>query len=509
MKLSDFLKPISVLQKTNWGRSENAEVKGIAYHSKKVEPGTLFVALAGVKTDGKKYITEAIQRGAMAIVLEGSFAPDVSIPQILVPNAREALAQMSAFLFSNPSQNLKLFGVTGTNGKTTLTYLLESFFSSTPDCAGVIGTINTRYGQKIIPASHTTPESRDLQEILASMVKEKVTHVAIEVSSHALDQNRVTGLDFDAALFTNLTQDHLDYHASLEEYFKAKEKLFTLYLHQSSKKEKIAVINCDTDYGKRLWKDCENLSFTKWSYGFDKTHDIFPKKFSLSALGIEASLQTPKGELLIKSPLLGKFNLENIMAAVGVGLFFGLSREKIEKTFQNFSKVPGRLERVEDNAGRHIFVDYAHTPDALKNVLQTLGELKKKKIITVFGCGGDRDPTKRAPMGEIAASLSDISIVTSDNPRTEDPKKIIDQVLTGITKTKKTHFVEPDRKKAIEMAIRLSEKDDIVLVAGKGHEDYQIIGETKFHFSDQEIIKSSLPAESGRVRERVNAFNLK
>ena len=487
MKLT---KLISSLQSPDIRGADNMEVSDICCHSKKISPGSLFVAIPGFVADGRNYVPDAVKAGASAVVFEGEFFDNLRATQIRVSGARLALAQLSAAWFEHPTDGLYLAGVTGTNGKTTLTYLLEAVFQAAGKKTGVVGTVNARFGSTILEAGQTTPESRDLQEIFSRMKKEGVTHAAIEASSHAIFQGRVAECSFDSCVFTNLTQDHLDFHKTMEEYYLSKEELFLHYLADSPKKNKLAIVGADGAYGARLREGLKENKLAVQTYGLRSHNDIYPGQHQIGIDGIRAEVICGKRKLKITSNLFGKFNLLNILAGVAVGAHAGLTDRQIEEGITNCRAVPGRLERIDDpKKGKLIFVDYAHTPDALKNVLECLRETAKGKIITVFGCGGDRDKTKRPLMGFEAGSLSDVSVVTSDNPRTEDPAAIIREILPGVKKTGKKFVVEEDRKTAIIKALEMAGKGDVVLIAGKGHEDYQIIGKTKNHFSDQEIAR--------------------
>ncbi len=510
------------------------EITDIAYDSRKVKEGSLFVAIRGLKSDGHDFIGEAIGRGARVVVCEKpvilnevknlprvpgrSFADaQDDIPFIIVPNSRIALAQISSQFFKEPTRDLTVIGVTGTNGKTTITYLLEAFLKAAACSPAVLGTINYRHEQKIYPATHTTPESHDLQKFIHQVKEEGCDALVMEVSSHALDLHRVDAIHFDHCIFTNLTPEHLDYHQNLENYFKVKCRLFEELLLQSCKKNKKAILNLDDPFVTQLALKFSKKNQLTFSLDAKKTADVFPLSYSLSLKGIQAEVQTSQGKLKVQSPLLGAFNLSNLLAAIAVAAEMGISLSVLEEAIQNFKSVPGRLERVENSKGLHVFVDYAHTPDALKNVLSTLRTLLsqqhfpsplmgegqgegdsgcKRKLITVFGCGGDRDKSKRPLMGEEVAKPSDFVVVTSDNPRTEDPQKIIHEILPGLLsqgwKEGKNFVVQIDRRKAIHQALAQAQQGDIVLIAGKGHEDYQILGNTKTHFDDREVARELL-----------------
>jgi UDP-N-acetylmuramoyl-L-alanyl-D-glutamate--2,6-diaminopimelate ligase len=478
------------------------EVEGIAYHTKQIGKGFLFAAIRGLEVDGHQFIEEAVQRGAGAVVSEQEReVSDRTL--ILVPNSRQALAKISSNFYGNPSSRLKLIGITGTNGKTTTTYLLESIFRKAGCDVGVIGTINYRFGQKTTPAPNTTPESLDLQRILWEMVKEGTSHVIMEVSSHGLDLDRVFGCQFDGVVFTNLTSEHLDYHKSLQKYFESKKKLFSDYLVESRKKRRFAVTNHDDPSGEKM---VEGIDLPVIRYGLSPSCDITADQVTSSFEGLSCRVRTPRGDLSIRSKLIGDFNVYNILAAVSVGIGMDVPLENLKEGVEGLEGVSGRFEKMENTRGLHIIVDYAHTHDALERVLLGLkgilenGTQNRGKMITVFGCGGDRDRTKRPLMGEVAGKYSDLAILTSDNPRTEDPLAILEEVEKGLEslplkewhpdeielwRSKKGYLKVPDRREAIRMAIRLAQPSDTVLIAGKGHEDYQIVGKKRFPFDDR------------------------
>jgi len=497
------------------------EIVGIAYHSKQIQKGFLFVAVQGIEVDGHRFIGEAIERGAEALVCEeeikiptlgagfvlpnkgsASGAPS-PVTMILVPNSRQALAKISSNFYGDPSSRIRLFGVTGTNGKTTTTYLLESIFKKAGCTVGVIGTINYRFGQKTIPAPNTTPESLDLQKILWEMVREGTSYVIMEVSSHGLDLERAFGCQFDGVVFTNFTSEHLDYHKTLGQYFESKKKLFSDYLTKSQKERRFAVTNDDDPKGKEI---VEGINLPIIRYGMSPSCDITADQVVSSFEGLSCRIRTPKGDFSVHSKLIGNFNLYNILAAVAVGVGMEVPLETLREGLEGLEGVSGRFETVENKRGIHVIVDYAHTHDALERALLGLkgilenGSLNNGKMITVFGCGGDRDRTKRPMMGEVAGKYSDLAILTSDNPRTEDPLDILNEVEKGFKslpikvwdpneikfwRTQKGYLKVPDRREAIRMAIQLAQPSDTVLIAGKGHEDYQIIGKKKFPFDDR------------------------
>ena len=483
------------------------EIEGVAYHSQKVGKGFLFAAIRGLEVDGHQFIEEAIQEGAEAVLLEEERAiPNRTM--ILVPNSRQALAKISSNFYGDPSSQVRLIGITGTNGKTTTTYLLESILKRAGYAVGVIGTVNYRFGQKITSAPNTTPESLDLQRILWEMVKGKTSHVIMEVSSHGLDLDRIFGCQFDGVVFTNFTSDHLDYHKTLEHYFESKRKLFSDSLTRSQKAKRFAVTNHDDPRGEEIVKE---IDLPVIRYGLSPSCDVSADQVVLTLEGLSCRIRTPKGEFPIHSKLIGEFNLYNILAAVATGIGMDVPLEAIRDGVEGLEGVSGRFEMVGNLKKIQVIVDYAHTHDALERVLLGLRSIQSNgKIITVFGCGGDRDRTKRPLMGEVAGRYSDLAILTSDNPRTEDPLAIMDEVEKGfktlpleewhrdeikLWRSKKGYLKVPDRREAIRMAIRLAQPLDTVLIAGKGHEDYQIIGKKKFPFDDRVEAKKALEEE--------------
>jgi UDP-N-acetylmuramoyl-L-alanyl-D-glutamate--2,6-diaminopimelate ligase len=471
---------------------DEADLSRPQYDSRKVKPGDAFFAIRGFATDGHKFIASAIERGAKTIVIEdaNAFSEEeakrANVIRLVAENSRRALAIISERAFDSPSTKLRMVGVTGTNGKTTVSNIIRQLLEARGEKTGLIGTIGIQIGEEEIPATHTTPESRDISELIARMVKEDVTSCVMEVSSHALALDRVAALDFDIAIFTNLTQDHLDFHHTMEEYFAAKRKLF-----DGLKDTAVAITNADDPRGFDI---VSKTNANAHSYGMQGA-DLVASDINLSATGstfkVEKRYSDERAEF--HSPLIGAFNVENLLAAIGA-LYFGVegySLEVLAELVPKIKPVRGRFETVHLPNGVTAIVDYAHTPDALENVLQTLGQVKESgnRIITVFGCGGDRDALKRPQMGSIAAKLSDHVIVTSDNPRSEDPRAIIDQILGGISNSEKAKVeVEPDRAKAIAKGLNLAKSSDLVLIAGKGHETYQIVGTERHHFDDREEV---------------------
>lgn len=520
MKLAQLLGPLTGIELHGDGTTE---IAALTCDSRQVRPGTLFFALRGAAVDGHRFIGAATEAGACAVVLEDADFKPLGVPWVKVPDSRSAMARMAALFYGDPTATRPLIGITGTNGKTTTTYLIEAILAAAGLPAAVLGTISYRFGSTTIAASHTTPESTELQAALRQLADAGAMAFVMEVSSHSLEQKRVDGCHFDVGIFSNLTRDHLDYHGTMENYLESKMRLFSQLLRPTSgKPQRRAAVNMDDDYGAII---AEHAACPVITYGVRHQGDVRAVNVRSSVDGTSATLVTPKGEIAIKSALLGRFNLSNILAAVAAGIALDLPLTAIKSGIEGHAVVPGRLERVENSSGITVLVDYAHTGDALENVLATLKELATGRIITVFGCGGDRDPGKRPIMGRIAAGMSDLAIVTSDNPRTEDPFRILEQIRAGIISatfpltgdgqgrifppphtedlgevgvreyapddlkngfTDKGFVMLENRREAIGLAISLAKQGDIVLLAGKGHEDYQIIGHTKHHFDDRE-----------------------
>ena len=473
-----------------------AQVKGICTNSHACQAGDLFIGMPGTRVDGGEFWRSAIESGAIAALVTSQAA------QKCPPTAQECVigsadiiktcAQVAAAFYGYPAQQLKMIGVTGTNGKTTITHLIEFFLAQFRLPTALMGTLYTRWPGFTQTAVHTTPFAVELQEQLAAAIKAGNEYAVMEVSSHALAQGRVKECSFDVAVFTNLTQDHLDFHKNMEDYFAAKSLLFGSDYLQGR-----AIINQDDAYGRRLM----NMP-SVWGYSIsDPAADLYTSDLSYEPTGVSGIIHTPVGEAAFRSPLVGEFNLSNLLAAVGAVLHFGLDLNRLLETLPRFEGVPGRMERVQSEQNISVIVDYAHTPDSLENLLRAARPFISGKMICVFGCGGDRDRTKRPLMGEIAARLADVAVVTSDNPRTEDPQRILEDILQGIPPS-----VEPivisDRAQAIQTAIIKAQPGDGVLIAGKGHEDYQILGTEKIHFDDREHARAALA-------ERSKAFNLK
>ena len=471
-----------------------ARLTGISDDSRSVREGHLFAALRGERHDGHGFIGDAVKRGAVAALVEEQ-VPGLPIDQIVVPHTRGVVGTVADFVYGHPSRSLSLIGITGTNGKTTTGYLVDSILRCGGAETGLIGTVAYRYGGKTFSPSYTTPEAIELHRHMREMVDEGATHCIMEVSSHALAQHRVDGCAFSVAVFTNLTQDHLDYHLTMEQYGASKARLFEALLAKDGR----AVVNIDDQWGADLAKrlSCRVLRYSM--KGVKGEIVVREKRFTVD--GIEAVLETEAGMIAISSPLIGEYNLKNIMAAVGCGIALGVERGVIERGITDMERVPGRLEKVVSPHGFTAFVDYAHTPDALERVLKALADIGGR-IVTVFGCGGDRDRGKRPLMGAIAARWSDVAVITSDNPRGEEPLSIIDDIEAGMKGVRKIgeaseassggYWVIPERREAIGRAVEIAGEGDIVLVAGKGHEDYQIIGDRRLSFDDRKELKKAI-----------------
>jgi UDP-N-acetylmuramoyl-L-alanyl-D-glutamate--2,6-diaminopimelate ligase len=472
------------------------EVLGITSSSKQVMPGWVFVAICGGKIDGHDFISDALSKGAVAVVGEnaGKLAEYSDVPTYVVKSARDTLDKLAAKFYQFPSRKLFCIGVTGTNGKTSTTYLVEWILNSVGVATGVIGTINHHLKEKIWSSEMTTPEPVAMQSRLREMNDEGARAVALEVSSHALDQFRVDGINFNTVVFTNLTRDHLDYHKTMQNYFETKQRLFTSLLWKTSKFPSTAIVNTDDPWGRRL----RVASFsTLWTYG--QSHSDFQYRIlEHSFAGLTFELKTPFSKFEVRLPMCGLHNAANAVAAIAVAVSAGVPVTKSLQALEDFPGVPGRMQRVSNNRSLHVFVDYAHTPDALRNVLQSLREIKlqlksQNSIWVIFGCGGDRDTGKRPQMAQIACELADRVMVTSDNPRTEFPEKIVQDILQGVPSEKKSKVISQiDRRNSFVEVFAQAQPGDVVLIAGKGHEEYQILGTEKSHFSDYETAQELL-----------------
>lgn len=462
------------------GFDREVRVSGVAYRSDSVRPGDAFFCIPGFRTDGHAFAPDAIERGAVALVCERPLG--LGVPEMVVDDTRRALALASARFFGEPSETLEVVGITGTNGKTTTTYLLDSILRVTGRATGLIGTVETRIGDQRLSSAHTTPESADLQALLARMRDEGVRGVSMEVSSHAIDLHRVDGVRFAVAAFTNLTQDHLDYHSTLEEYWTVKRRLFTdLAVCER-------VVNIDDSRGLELAEEVH----VGWTVGRDARATVraVDEKHELTSTSF--TLCTPGGSADVVLPLAGAYNVSNALIAAGCALALGVSLPDVVAGLEQAPQVPGRLERIDEGQPFAVLVDYAHTPDSLAKAIEAVREVTPGRVITVFGCGGDRDPEKRPLMGYAAGVGSDEVVVTTDNPRSEDPVGIVLEIEDGLRKTDASYQVQLDRRAAIHAALEMAADGDAVLIAGKGHEDYQIFADRRIHFDDREVAREEL-----------------
>ncbi len=469
------------------GASLDLEVNAVEFSSRDVEPGALFFCVPGTVVDGHTFASDAVERGAAALVVEREL--DIDTPQFLVSDARKALALCSANFYDNPSQKLDIVGITGTNGKTTTAFLTEHMVHVAGKRAGLMGTVECHIADTVVPSLHTTLESRDFQRMLAQMVDADVDVCACEISSHALDLGRTLGTRFSVSAFTNLTQDHLDYHKSMEEYFNAKARLFTEY------KPGACVICTDSQAGCDLAQLSEEHGRRVIRVGSDESCDVKLASVKFAPHSTRACVIVDGDEISFEFPLVGRFNVENMLVCFGIGVALGFDTKTIIAALESAPQVPGRLERVIGKEGTippfGVLVDYAHTPDSVAKAISAVEAVTEGDVICVFGCGGDRDQTKRPKMGK-AALTADYAIVTSDNPRTEDPDVIIEHILAGMEGHEERYRVVPDRKEAIRVALELAKPQDAVLIAGKGHEDYQIIGTVKHPFDDRIVAAEAI-----------------
>jgi UDP-N-acetylmuramoyl-L-alanyl-D-glutamate--2,6-diaminopimelate ligase len=472
----------------------NADITGVEYDSRRVHPGNVFVAMRGESSDGNKFIDKAIASGAVAIVSDSiEEKPREGVAWAQVKHGRQALALLSANFYQHPSDRLVITGITGTNGKSTTAFILESILTAAGRKSALIGTIEYHIAAKVLPAPHTTPESLELNRIFAEAVAEGATEAVMEVSSHALEQQRVYAVPFEVAVFTNLTRDHLDYHITMEGYFAAKQMLFEGH---GSEPPRVAVLNADDEYATRLAKKSRQFSRQTLIYGVTQG-DFRTEKLEISPHGVRFDLVTPNGSIPISSPLIGRVNVYNLLAAAAAAYGRGCKLEAIANGIANLALVPGRFERVNCNQPFTVVVDYAHTDDALRNLTTLAREFVEQagqsgRVITVFGCGGDRDRAKRPLMGEAAGRGSDFVILTSDNPRSEDPVAIMNDAMVGLQRSGTKYKMEPDRKAAIALVIREAKPGDIVLLAGKGHEKTQTTREGSILFDDVQVAREIL-----------------
>ncbi|MFA5780189.1 MAG: UDP-N-acetylmuramoyl-L-alanyl-D-glutamate--2,6-diaminopimelate ligase [Elusimicrobiota bacterium] len=498
MKISELVNNLNI----ELHGAVDKEISGVTYDSRKVSKNYLFVALHGTKEDGKNYIKDAILRGAAAVLTDDKTIKYDNTVFLTTNDISDMFGKISSRFYDEPSKKMKVFAVTGTNGKTTITYILEKIFETAGIKLGVVGTIFYRFGTLSISAPNTTPQSSDLHELLSKMKSSGAGGVVMEVSSHGLIQNRISGLEIDVAIFTNLTRDHLDYHKTMDEYKKAKFLLFEKFLNESEKEKKYSVINVDDSAGRELTKIAAGKVIT---YGIKSDADIKATDIEMLKNKTMFNINIEGKKIKIETKLIGRHNIYNILAAIGCAYSQNMDLEKVADGIKKFETVPGRFETV--NAGQpfSVIIDYAHTPDALGNLIQAARyatapvEAGDKKIITVFGCGGDRDRSKRPLMGEISGRMSDYTIITSDNPRSEKPELIALDVEVGLQRVKcKNYEIVLDRTDAIKKAVELCSPDDILLIAGKGHENYQIIENEKIPYNDKEVVIKILTEKYSR-----------
>jgi UDP-N-acetylmuramoyl-L-alanyl-D-glutamate--2,6-diaminopimelate ligase len=482
MRLKQLIKGLDYQQLEDF--SDDVEVKGISCNSEDIAPGYLFVAISGQKVDGHNFIEQAIAKGARALIIQRDIPLKNKLAKIKVKDSRLALASVCAAFFHYPAKQLKVIGITGTNGKTTVSYIIEKILAEANFPAAVLGTINYRIGNKKYQALNTTPRADRLQAFLHQSACAKFKYAIMEVSSHALDQHRVEGVDFSTAIFTNLSHEHLDYHRNLEDYFSCKLRLF-----EGLDKDAWAIINLDQPYAERIAKRIRSKCLT---YGIEQPAQCRAVDLRLEGEKSRFRAITPFGNLDIESPLVGRYNVYNILAAISAALVEGIDPADIREALKTVAAIPGRLEGVDCGQNFSVYIDYAHTADALKQVLSNLKELKKGRTILVFGCGGDRDKAKRSLMGETACCLSDFVFITSDNPRSEDPGEIITDIIQGIDKEINNYKVVLDRQQAIFEALSFAQKYDTVVIAGKGHESRQIFSDKTIYFNDRKVAEEIL-----------------
>lgn len=483
MKISDLIKSVNHTSVEGLDR----DIKHIAYNTSDVIEGSLFFCIEGVKTDGHLYAQKAIDLGAKAIVISKPVDVIGDVTKVIVKDTREAMAVLSSNFYNCPSDSMEIIGITGTNGKTTSTFMLKSILDNFGRTTGLLGTIYNISGGKKVEAKRTTPESMDLQGIFNDMKNDKVNSCIMEVSSHSLELKRVFGVRFNVGIFTNLTQDHLDFHNNMENYFKAKMKLF--------ENCELAVINIDDEYGKRAVLEINTKLIT---YGIEEANkcEVFARDIIISGEGSAFNLCYKENIIPIRLTMPGKFNIYNALGCAAAAIGIGIPLEVIKKGLEALESVPGRSEKINTKSGVTLVIDYAHSPDGIVNILKTAREYTKGKLYILFGCGGDRDRTKRSKMGKAAGELADFCIVTSDNPRSEDPLKIIDDILPGVNETGCQYVIISDRKEAIKYAIDTAQKGDVVIIAGKGHETYQILRDKTIHFDEREIIQELLEEDN-------------
>ncbi|MBR1395957.1 MAG: UDP-N-acetylmuramoyl-L-alanyl-D-glutamate--2,6-diaminopimelate ligase [Selenomonadaceae bacterium] len=474
---------------------KKTKITSIEHDSRKVADGTMFVCFEGAHFDGHTFINQAVEEGASAILTTRTDVENLNVPDgtaiLIVPDMLKSLAVIVPYFYDYPSKKMRIIGITGTNGKTTTTYMIRSILINAGYHVGLIGTIKIMIDSEMFPIHNTTPNVIDLQHIFVNMLKHHVDYVIMEVSSHALAENRVAGIEFDTAIFTNLTQDHLDFHKTMENYLQAKAKLFEAVSRSGEKNGKTAIINIDDNASAEILKHtfCNRIT-----YGIKNNADLHAYDVDVRSDGTNFKIDGKYGNMDLNLHVTGIFNIYNVLAAVGATLAEKIEPEIISRTLEHFKSVPGRFERIYANVLFTVIVDYAHTPDGVENVIKTARQIVRNKVITVFGCGGDRDKTKRPIMGRLAAELSDIVIATSDNPRTENPTDILKDIEVGINEKigDKIYECIEDRRNAIFRAVEIAEDGDIILILGKGHEDYQILKNRTIHFDDREVAHEAI-----------------
>lgn len=484
MKLRELIKGIDIISSKG---DLDVDINGIVYDSRKTKKGDLFICVSGYTQDGHNYISDALKKGAAAIIVE----KDVEVKGaavVRVHNSRLAMPSLASSFYNNPTQKLSLIGITGTNGKTTTTYLIKSIMEANGQGTGLLGTITTQVGDKTFVSSRTTPESLDLQSLFREMADSNIDYAVMEVSSHSLELGRVEGCNFRIGVFTNLTQDHLDFHKTIENYRNAKKKLF--YMTKGAN-----IINVDDEHGRIIAEEVSKLGTPLITYGIDNKADIMAKNIDITSKGASFTLVTPGCEEEISIKIPGKFSVYNALAAASVAYVEGISSAVIREGLNKVDNVPGRSEIIKTDTPYTVIVDYAHTPDGLQNILASVRQYAKGRVITLFGCGGDRDREKRPIMGEIAGRMSDYCIITSDNPRSEEPMDIIKQVEAGIKSTGCDYICIENRRDAIKFALTMAKPDDIVLLAGKGHETYQVLKDRTIPFDERDVVEELLREE--------------
>ncbi|OGO79009.1 MAG: UDP-N-acetylmuramoyl-L-alanyl-D-glutamate--2,6-diaminopimelate ligase [Clostridiales bacterium GWB2_37_7] len=484
MRLTEVLRGVDIMGRYG---SMNIDIQDVVYDSRKVTPGCVFICITGFKVDGHEYIKAAISRGAVAAIIEKDVEAE-GITIIKVSNTRKVMPLIGSNFYQHPTNRLKLIGITGTNGKTTTTYLIKSILEQAHKKTSIIGTISIKIGNEEVASSRTTPESIDLQQLFREMLDKDMEYTVMEVSSHALDLGRVDHCSFRISIFSNLTQDHLDYHKNFDNYREAKKKLFYKTTHAN-------IINIDDVHGKLIAEDIKLLKVPLITYGIDNDADIMAKNIEIDSKSIKFTLVTPQYSIDLQNKTPGRFSVYNCLAAAATAYVEGIDRNIIKEGLMNINNVPGRSEVVNIDKPYTVIIDYAHSPDSLENILSSIRQYTEGRVITVFGCGGDREKEKRPIMGEVAGRLSDYCVITSDNPRSEEPESIIKQVEQGIRNTNCDYICIENRKDAIKYALTIARQKDVVLLAGKGHETYQVLKDSTVHFDEREIISELIREE--------------